>query len=450
MILPNLPSGWRGVLGRAVFRAVPARLVLRSQGSGTDWFQSLRKHAVARMQVPEGFSLTHARSLPAVIDAVRLIAWRVACLPLRVYTPGSSEPVVATDPEARVLTERWSAHTTAKAGIAQFTRHVLLHGYAGAVVVREGRRVAAIQTVNPHGLSRTLVSGERRYHYTAATGGRIPIPRDDLFFLAFEEPDDGVTDESPLASAWPAIRSAVAATIFSGWYYDRGAEASSVWLAPEGTTKDALKKAMLAVWRMEDRMRSAGRRSLAMPTGWQHVQTGANIQDASASEERTFGVQEVARIYGIPPTLLQEMSRGNYSNYSQQRQAMGEVLGQWAIRIADEFSNIMWPDGQRTCRFDLSHAVKDPLQERMRAYRSGIEGGVLTPNECRELEDREPSTDEGADVCRRNDAPVIMVGEAGARALYSGHETNRQNGDGPGGDQPAHATGAPVGAPFDR
>ena len=452
MIHPRLPTGWRGALGRAVFRAVPANLVLRAQASGNRWFSDLRKRAVARMHVPEGFSLAHAKSLPAVKAAVGEIAWRVACLPLRIYDAGSDEPVARTDPEARVLAGKWSSHTTAKSGIAQFARHVLLHGIGGAVVRREGMRVVEIQTANPNGLSRQLVSGVRLYHYQVPGGARVRIERDDLFFLAFEEPDDGVSDESPLEECWPAIRGAVAATAFSGWYYDRAAQPASVWQAPEGVSPKKLKDTMLRIWSMEDKMRDAGRRSLPAPAGWEHVQVGASAEDAAASDERTFGVQEVARIYHIPPSLLQDLTRGTYSNYTQQRHALGETVKRWAERIGDEFSNVMWPDGRRECRFDVAHTSRGPMQERMRGYRTGVEGGILTPNECREIEGRERSSDPGADECRRSDAPIIMLGTEEARRYVSRHEAHRTNGDGrQDRHEPAEdPDGSSVGAPFVR
>ena len=274
----------------------------------------------------------------------------------------------------------------------------MLHGRAAAYIERGPlNRPVSIDPLPSTGINRELIGGSLKYKAVLKVSLES-VDRDNLFFLPFKRPDDGVTDESPLARHWPAVRAALSATMFEAWYFDRGAMPSSVFTLADTKTKIELEKEMAALWRAEDKMRAKGRRSMVVPPGWQSQKMGGNPEEAKLTETRTFGVQEIARIYGIPPLLLQDLSRGTYSNFSQARHGLGEVLEHWAVRVASEFSSILWPAGSRICRFDTSLAVRESFNERLKGYELGIRGGIMTPNEARALEGWEASEQEGADA----------------------------------------------------
>ena len=134
-------------------------------------------------------------------------------------------------------------------------------------------------------------------------------------------------------------------------------------------------------------MRRHQRRSMTIPPKWKPHQLGGNASDANAENAVNVGVQEVARIYDIPPLMLQDLSRGGpTANFAQARQGLAETLELWATRLAAEISNVLWPGGSRVVRFDTSLAMREPFALRMQGYRTGIEGRILTPNEARFME----------------------------------------------------------------
>ena len=364
-------------------------------------------------QVGETFSVAESRMLTAVAAAIGCISWRIATMPLRVYDVRSRLGEVEAapdDPEVLLVTKRWSHHMSAVDGLQHFVGSVLLHGVGGALVRRGPmNEIAAIQALDPRGISRKRTGSE--IVYTIQDGAeQKPVLRDELLFLAFATPDDGVSDKSPLDHHWPAIRAALAATNFSGWYFDRGAIPSTAWVRTEdGGDPGDLAKESAAFWRHEDTMRREGRRSFLAPTGWSPKAIGGNPQETQLTAQRAYGVQEVARIYDIPPLLLQDLSNSTYSNFRQARFALGELLEQWAIRVAAEFSNVLWPGGARVCRFDTSMAIREPFQQRAQGYKTMREAGVLTQNECRELEGMPQSDEEGADLLKPTLAPQMIM-----------------------------------------
>lgn len=341
---------------------------------------------------PRMFSVPNAELLPAVPAAVNRIAGRVAALPMTVTEDG--EPV--DDDEARMVTSRWRSHLPANEGVRYWMRSILLHGYGGVRVERAGSRLVGLTPLDPLCLHRYRIGGEVKYYYTDTTGRRVDVLRDDLLFMPFVIPDDGYTDRSPLAASWPAVRAGIAAVGYSAEYLQSGASPAQVWKAPRGLAGN-LQTEIDLVHEQEDLMRDSGRRSMVAPPGWEVVFSGASAKDADLTAMRRDAVEEVARIYGLPPIAVQELSRSTYSNYAAAMRAEAETLVEWADRAAAEMTNILYPLGGRTVSFETKMLGRPPLGERLRGYRTGIASGVMSRNQAREMEGWVPSPQEGMD-----------------------------------------------------
>ena len=364
--------------------------------------------------VPEHYDGDWARKLPAVGAAIDAISWGIATLPFKVYdvnSDGEEEEVPQTDPEAMILTRRWGNFITAMDGVQHFIESCMIDGHGAAYLERPspGAFPVAIHPLDPGKIKRQLVGDEIEYRAILRGTSYEPVNRDDLFFLPFKRPRNGYSDRSPLARYWPSVRAALAATMFSAWYFDRGALPSTVYSKKDDDGEIKLKRETSLLWYAEDRMRREGRRSFVIPPGWLAQKLGGNPEESKLDESRTFGVQEIARIYGIPPTILMDLSRGTFSNYGQQRFALGETLDRWAMRLCAEFSNLLWPEGNRICRIDTSLAIREPFNLRMQGYRTAVEAGIKTRNEIRIMEGDPPMDQEGADELQINSGPTFML-----------------------------------------
>ena len=380
------------ILQRATARIGSA--LLRSS-VGASWVDR-----IDMSRVPESFSARYAMALPAVGAVVRGIAKRVAKLPMHVYDvrrDGSEEMVAPTDEQVMLVTKRWSAHTTRQDGVMHWLRAVLSHGKGAVYVEREGVKPVGLHPVNPLQVTRQQVGMRRIYSVSLDGMTQREVERDDLLFLPFFPPEDGVTDQSPLAEHWDAIRAALAATVFASHYYGKGAVPGLLYTS-EGRGLRDVKKSTRDMWEVEDEMRRKQRRSMIAPPGYTPHAIGGNAQESDVQGARLWGVQDTARIYDVPAqTIPGDHSRSTYSNYFEARLDLAETLEGWADRIAAEITNIIWPGGTRVVRFDTSRLALERFSIRMQAYRNGREAGVLTANDCRVMEQMEPSEQEGAD-----------------------------------------------------
>lgn len=361
--------------------------------------------------VPDLFSVQAAASLPAVEAAVGYLTNRVAHLPISVVEVrpnGDLDPVDnPLDPEVAVITRQWQTHTNRIDGLIHLMESVLLYGVAGVAVDRErDGTLTALRSIAPKSVGRELRTTGERIYYIETSRGREEIPRDDIIFLPFRPPLDGISDKSPLEKPWMALRAALSATFFAALYYDRGA-APTTAMAREGgrgaqMDPERLKAMTKALWAAEDRMRRGGRRTMVLPDGYKAIPIGGNPQEADVSGQRVFGVQEVARIYDLPALMLGDLSRATYSNFGQAQLDAAATVSAWCSRIAMEMSNIIWPAGNRQVVFDVSQLERETFNNRMTGYKTGVEGKVLTPNEARAKEGLEPSDQPGADELQLN------------------------------------------------
>jgi hypothetical protein len=119
-----------------------------------------------------------------------------------------------------------------------------------------------------------------------------------------------------------------------------------------------------------------------------------NNEQMQYLENRKFSVSEVARWFGIPPHLLGDLEKATFSNIEQQSQEFLNIcLRPWLVRIEAAFLTAFYELEEledHAFEFLADAILRADTQTRFTAYKVGIESGILSPNECREMENRNP------------------------------------------------------------
>lgn len=118
-------------------------------------------------------------------------------------------------------------------------------------------------------------------------------------------------------------------------------------------------------------------------------------KDALWIEAQQFDTLEIARIFGVPSSLMMTAIDGNSMTYSNVEQ---EWLGftrfglmAYLRKIEDALTQLT-PRGQ-TVRFNLDALLRSDTTTRYAAHRTAIEAGFLTRDEVRAIENLPPLTD---------------------------------------------------------
>lgn len=364
---------------------------------------------------PGAVSVDEALGVPAVWAAVNFLSGTIAGLPLHVYDKGGSEKkrVKATraNPVVSVL------HDAVNDGLTSFQwRFDLMMG-----VLTEGRAVthierdAAGRVINLFPLTdfnvKRLPNGEKVYE-TGKDANRKTYAAADVIDLTFMLKPDLLGHRSPLRQCATAIGKAVRGNEYGEKIFSSGGLPAMVLQGPFESGKSA-QRAAADVAAATKKLAQEGSSILAMPLGHELKALGHDPEKMQMVPAQEFSVIEIARIYSLPPTFLQDLSRATFSNSEQQDlHLVKHTIKRWCEQIEAELNLKLFGRGaSRIAEFNLDGLLRGDYRTRMEGNSTAIQTGQLTPNEARALENREPLP--GGEKLYIQGATVPMDGHTG-------------------------------------
>ena len=272
-------------------------------------------------------------------------------------------------------------------------------------------RVVGWQPLHPNCVHvfRENGTGPKRYRVTRRDGTVAVLDQADVVQIT-SLGYDGLTSPSPITyAAREAVGNAIAAQQWSGRFFKDGATFDFALKHPANLKEEqiaALKAAVVA--------RSGGSRGpLLLTGGLEPAQLSVNPKDAELLASRQFTVEEICRIFGVPPHLIGHTEKNSSWGTGMEQQGGNFVrytLMSHLTQIAQEFNHKLWPIRQRYFLEHVTSALeRGDLKSRNEAYRIGLgragEPGWLTVNEVRNQENLPPV--EGGDTINAGapDAP---------------------------------------------
>ena len=119
-------------------------------------------------------------------------------------------------------------------------------------------------------------------------------------------------------------------------------------------------------------------------------------------QSRGFQVEEICRIYGVPPHMVASVERSTSWGTGIEQQGIQWVtysLRPWLERIEQAVNPLLerpdWlnADAETFCKFNVEGLLRGDFKSRMEGYEVGIRSGMYTPNRCLALEDEPPYED---------------------------------------------------------
>jgi HK97 family phage portal protein len=107
-------------------------------------------------------------------------------------------------------------------------------------------------------------------------------------------------------------------------------------------------------------------------------------------ETRKFQLNEIARIFRIPPHLIGDLEKSTFSNIEQQSlEFVKYTLEPWVVRWEQSMKRSLVLPSEKSrysIRFNLDGLLRGDYETRMKGYSIGIQNGFLSPNDARRLE----------------------------------------------------------------
>jgi HK97 family phage portal protein len=368
-----------------------------------------------------------AMQMTAVYSCVRILAEAVAGLPLHLYRykedNGKEKAIDHT--LYHLLHDEPNPEMSSFVFRETLMTHLLLWGNAYAQIIRNGKgEVIALYPLIPNRMTVNRdESGQLYYEYSRAaddlnsnsSGNVILMPRDVLHIpgLGF----DGLVGYSPIAMAKNAIGMAIACEEYGAKFFANGAAPSGVLEHP-GTIKDP--KKVREAWQSQFGGSSNAGRVAVLEEGMKYTPISISPEQAQFLETRKFQINEIARIFRIPPHMVGDLEKSSFSNIEQQSlEFVKYTLDPWVIRWEQSLMRALLSNEEKKqyfIKFNLEGLLRGDYESRMKGYSIGRQNGWMSANDIRELENLDRiSREDGGDLYLVN-GNMLPLRDAGAYA----------------------------------
>ena len=381
-----------------------------------------------------------AMQMTAVYSCVRILAEAVAGLPLHLYkyTDGGGKEKALNHPLYRLLHDEPNPEMSSFVFRETLMTHLLLWGNAYAQVIRNGKgEVIALYPLMPNKMSVDRDENGRLY-YTYYRGSDEAIKNKD-FAVTLQPSDvlhipglgfDGLVGYSPIAMAKNAIGMAIACEEYGAKFFANGAAPGGVLEHP-GTIKDPQR--VRESWQSTFGGSGNANKIAVLEEGMKYTPIGISPEQAQFLETRKFQINEIARIFRVPPHMVGDLEKSSFSNIEQQSlEFVKYTLDPWVIRWEQSIQRALLSQGEKAeyfVKFNLEGLLRGDYQSRMNGYAIGRQNGWMSANDIRELEnlDRIP-VEEGGDLYLIN-GNMLPMKNAGAFANTPTDDGKEENPD---------------------
>ena len=345
----------------------------------------------ARTASGEAVTYDTALTLSAVYAAIRLLSDSVSTLSLDVlYRSNGSDKkfrplpswVLSMSPELR-------NHEI----LGQVVTSLLLDGNAYLATLRDGTgRVLSLSVLDPTDITANLTTDEdgiQRLTFTSTKAAGVTLTSRDITMVRGLMKPGQITGVSPITAAREFIGLGIATQKFGAAFFGNGATPGSVievpgQLSPEGA------QSLKTAWNDVHKGSGNGSRLAVLTESAKFSKISLSPEDSQFLETRQATVQDVARLYGVPPHLLADASGSTSwgSGLHEQNVAFSQYsLRPLVTRVEAALTSIMRSEGIAVAyaRFDLE-SMRRVTADRWASYSTAIQTGVLSIDEVRAYE----------------------------------------------------------------
>lgn len=379
--------------------------------------------------------------MTAVYSCVRILSEAVAGLPLHLYqyTDNGSKEKAVEHPLYFLLHDEPNPEMTSFVFRETLMTHLLLWGNAYAQIIRNGKgEIMALYPLMPDRMTVDRdEKGRLYYEYMVSSddaptmkGSTVKLPPSEVLHipgLGF----DGLVGYSPIAMAKNAIGMAIACEEYGAKFFANGAQPSGVLEHP-GTIKDPSR--VRESWTQTFGGSQNANKVAVLEEGMKYTPISISPEQAQFLETRKFQINEIARIFRVPPHMVGDLEKSSFSNIEQQSlEFVKYTLDPWVSRWEQSIVRSLLTAEEKKqyfVKFNVDGLLRGDYQSRMNGYAIGRQNGWMSANDIRELENLDRIPEElGGDLylINGNMTKLADAGLFGKSEAASGEEEPNEN-----------------------
>ena len=356
----------------------------------------------------------NALKLGTVYACVRLISDSISTLPVDTYrtVDGERQPVRPRP----IWLDYPDSGVTRTDHFQEVLVSMLLDGNAFIRILRDDNGVVGLTVLNPLRVDVTR-DPSRRIIYTLRDTNSAAIMSEDMIHISEMRLPGELRGRSRIDLVKENLGLAKALEEFAARFFGQGSTTSGIIEFPGNLTREQAKSLVDGFEEGHKGLRRAHRPGI-LSGGSRFVKTGVDPDAAQMIESRRLSIEEIARVFRVPPSLLSVTTPGAMSYASVEQNGIHFVthtLRPYIVKLEDAYNRLL-PEGVYL-RFNVDGLLRGDSSARAAAYSSGLQAGYLSINDVRRLEDF--ARVDGGDVYR---VPLANVDLAAANLT----ETDRK------------------------
>lgn len=375
-----------------------------------------------------------AMQMTAVYSCVRILSEAVAGLPLHLYRykEGGGKEKAIDLPLYRLMHDEPNPEMSSFVFRETLMTHLLLWGNAYAQIIRNGKgEVIALYPLMPNKMRVDRdENGNLYYEYIHSSDEADTMKNTTVRLTPYNVLHipglgfDGLVGYSPIAMAKNAIGMAIACEEYGAKFFANGAAPSGVLEHP-GVIKDPQK--VREAWQSQFGGSQNANKIAVLEEGMKYTPISISPEQAQFLETRKFQINEIARIFRVPPHMVGDLEKSSFSNIEQQSlEFVKYTLDPWVMRWEQSLSRALFTEEEKKTlffKFNVEGLLRGDYQSRMNGYATARQNGWMSANDIRELENMDKiSAEQGGDLYLINGSMLPMQ-NAGA---YANKESNKE------------------------
>lgn len=355
-------------------------------------------------------TIDNALGVPAVWSAVNFLSGTLAGLPLHVYRKTANGRAKVDNGVAPILNDVANDGMSSFEWLKYSFEQVFTGGRSVTYIERAGNgTVKNLWPLDPAKLRvERLSDGRKVYRYN-----QTQYQADEVIDIPFMLKSNGLDVRGPLMTNKDVIGMAIASSRYGAKAFQSGGIPPAVLQGPFQSGASAV-RASDDVAKTMAKLASENRAVMALPLGHELKPLGFSPDDMQLLELQRFCVEQVARIYSLPPVFLQDLTHGTFANTEQQDlHFVKHTIKRWVEQTEAEINLKIFGRNSRTyAEFNVDGLLRGDFKTRMEAHATSIQNGIRTPNEVRDIENLEPMP-EGASLMIQGATVPISAQQAG-------------------------------------
>lgn len=379
------------------------------------WLMSLGWDGIVQGAGGVTVTLDRAMTIPAFAAACNFLAGTLAALPLGLYqvTPDGK----STDdkhPAAALLHDAANEEQSSFDWRKALFDDVFQHGRGLSYIEVNGRGDPVnLWPIDPRTAKVRRVNGRRIYEVRDAGVQRYDAG--EIVDIAFLLKADRIAHRSPMSLCRDALAMALASSRYGARVFEQGGLPPAVLQGPFQSGQGAA-RASDDIARALAALADAGRNVLAIPAGHELKSVAFNAEQMQLIELKRFLVEEIARVFALPPVFLQDLTHGTFANTEQQDlHFVKHTLHRWVKQFEQELTlKLFGRTPARKVEANLDGLLRGDIKTRMEAHAQAIQHGIYSPAHAARIEDHPVRPEADRILVQGAMVPIAEAARSGA------------------------------------